>query len=304
MGKEIVAVGSVALDTVTTPVGKRERVLGGSVVYFGTAASTMAKVNIVGIVGEDFSGDNIDWLKTRNIGIDGLEVVPGKTFHWEGEYKAEDINDAITHRTELNVFETFKPKLPESCRKPGVLFLANIDPELQYDVLSQVDSPELVALDTMNFWIETKCDSLLNVLKNVDIFLLNDSEAKLLTEKKNTMDAAKEIMKMGPKWIVIKRGEYGSMLYGDSIFYTPPFPLEEVVDPTGAGDSFAGGFLGYIAMRGDYSENNLKKAMFYGASTASRALEGFSVEGFSEIAQKDIDDRYNALRQMTTIPAV
>ena len=300
---QIVAVGSVALDTVTTPKGKKERMLGGSVVYFGTAASVFAHVDIVGIVGEDFPQEHINWLISRNIGLDGLQIVSGKTFHWEGEYHEDNINDAITHRTELNVFESFKPELPALFINPEVLFLANIDPELQYDVLEQVNKPKIVALDTMNFWIETKSDALLKVLEGVDIFLLNDGEAKLLTGKKNTLDAAKEITKMGPEWIVIKRGEFGSLLYGKNMFFAPPFPVKSVCDPTGAGDSFAGGFLGYLARGGKYTATELKRAMFYGAATASFALGGFSIEGFDGLTINKIQERYNTILELTTIPA-
>jgi len=237
----LLVVGSVAFDSVKTPFGKADDVLGGSATYFSTAASYFTDVSVVAVVGSDFPEKHLTFLKSRKIDIEGIEQTEGKTFRWKGEY-GYDLNEARTLDTQLNVFQSFKPKLPESYKNKNVVFLANIDPDLQREVLEQVEKPSLVACDTMNFWIEGKKDSLLKTLKMVDILLINDGEARELSGEPNLVKAASIIHSMGPKTLIIKQGEYGALMFKDGkIFSAPAYPLESVFDPTGAGDSFAGG---------------------------------------------------------------
>ena len=246
MGK-ILVVGSLAYDSVKTPTGFAAKALGGSANYFGVAASLFAPVRVVGVVGEDYDEADARMLSDRGVDISGIQRVPGKTFHWEGEYTG-DMNEAKTLRTELNVFEHFHPELPENFRDSEYVFLANIDPVLQLEVLEQVRKPRVVAADTMNFWISSKISDLKKLIKRLDILIINEGEAKLLTRATNGVAAAARVAEMGPKSVVIKRGEYGFILYtGGHYFALPAFPLAEVVDPTGAGDTFAGGFMGYMA---------------------------------------------------------
>ncbi|MBN3040684.1 MAG: sugar kinase, partial [Candidatus Omnitrophica bacterium] len=242
----ILVVGSVALDTVKTPKGKVSRVLGGSASYFSVSAANFSKVSLVAVVGEDFDHSYIRLLKRRNINLNGLKKQEGKTFSWSGEY-GEDFGDANTIATNLNVFADFKPFIPESLKKHPYLFLANIDPQLQLNVLQQVNQPKITACDTMNYWINTKQKYLVKLIKKVDIFFLNESEARLLTQKSNIVSAGKRILKMGPKVVLIKKGENGAILFSQKkTFVAPAFLLEKIVDPTGAGDTFAGGFMGHI----------------------------------------------------------
>jgi sugar/nucleoside kinase (ribokinase family) len=292
----IVAVGSVAFDSIETPIGKVERAIGGSATYFSLAASYFLPVNLVAVVGEDFSEDDRTVLLERKIDLDGLTVVDGgKTFFWHGKY-GQDPNERESLTTELNVFEGFRPSLPEAYKKTDWLFLGNIDPEIQLEVIDQVKGRPLVGCDTMNFWIERKPDKLLSVLRQVDVFFINDSEARLLSGNINLVSAARTILEMGPTAVVIKKGEHGAFLFTKSFrVFTPAYPLEEVVDPTGAGDSFAGGFVGYLAKMGGLHELNLRRAMYYGTITASFTCESFSIGRLKSLTHEDIDDRFKAL---------
>ncbi|MFW6054164.1 MAG: PfkB family carbohydrate kinase, partial [Persicimonas sp.] len=246
----LLVVGSVAFDTVETPFGKVEEALGGSALYFSTSASYFTDVNLVAVVGEDFPDETVDFLASRGVDLDGLKHTDGETFRWKGKY-GYDLNEAITLDTQLNVFGDFHPELPESYKNASHVFLANIDPELQLEVLEQVEDPEFVALDTMNFWIEGKRDALLDVLARVDMAVFNETEARQLAGEANIVKAAQSILAMGPSFIAVKRGEYGALLFTErDTFFAPAYPLESVFDPTGAGDTFAGGLLGYIAENG------------------------------------------------------
>ena len=301
MKNDIVVVGSLAYDSITTPSGKAEKALGGSANYFSVCANLFSPVRVVGVVGNDYADKDMDILKSRNIDTDGVEVVEGKTFHWEGKYEG-DLNEAITLATELNVFADFKPNLPETYANSGFLFLANIDPEIQLDVLNQVKKPELVACDTMNFWIETKKDKLLEVLGKVDVLLINETESTMLTKTANAIQAAVEICKLGPKAVVIKRGEYGFMLYCDNnYFILPAFPIADVVDPTGAGDSFAGGFMGYLAQYGkELDETAFRKACMYGTVMASFTVQDFSLGALSDLGKGQFENRLTEYRNIVT----
>jgi sugar/nucleoside kinase (ribokinase family) len=292
----VVAVGSVAFDSIETPIGKVEKAIGGSAVYFSLAASYFMPVNLVGVVGEDFSDDHRAVLTDRNIDLGGLSLVKGgKTFFWQGKY-GKDPNERETLITELNVFEGFRPSLPAAYKNAEWLFLGNIDPEIQLEVIEQVEGRPLVGCDTMNFWIERKPDKLLSVLRQVDVFFINDSEARLLSGNINLVSAARTILEMGPTAVVVKKGEHGAFLFTENFrVFTPAYPLEEVVDPTGAGDSFAGGFVGYLAKAGGLHELNLRRAMYYGTITASFTCESFSVGRLKSLTQADIDDRFKAL---------
>jgi len=293
MKKNILVVGSVALDSVRTIHGRTSRALGGSAVHFSISASQFAPVRIVGVVGEDFPAPFRRLLKRRNINLEGMRVMPGKTFHWKGRYN-EDFKNATTLATELNVFKDFKPKLSPSHSKCGVLFLANIDPDLQWDVLTQMDKPRLVACDTMNYWITLKKNSLKKVLSRVNLFFINEEEARQLTKEYNLIKAARLLAKMGPQIVVIKRGDSGSMLfYGGETLAMPAQPIEKVVDPTGAGDTFAGGFVGCLAASPDWRNFNvLKRAMAYGTVLSSFSVENFSVRRMEKLSKSDITERY------------
>jgi sugar/nucleoside kinase (ribokinase family) len=295
----IVVVGSVALDTVKTPFGKKRNVLGGSATYFSLSARFFCPVNLVAVVGKDFPREYIKLLESRGINLTGLKIEQGRTFRWEGEY-GWDFNNAKTLSTCLNVFSRFDPQLPDAYKNSEYLFLANIDPQIQESVLRQVKNPKLVACDTMNHWIEHKCTHLVKFLKKVDIFLLNDSEARSLAGEKNLVKAAQVIMKFGPKRVVIKKGEHGAILFTPrSIFCVPAFLLESIQDPTGAGDTFAGGFLGYLAKCRFLDEANLRKAVVYGAIMATFAVEDFSVKRLAAITKNDIARRLKEFKQLT-----
>lgn len=302
----ILVVGSVALDTVTTPFGKIERGLGGSAVHFSMAASYFTSVNLVGVVGADFDKKHLDFLKAHQIGLKGLKQDQnGRTFHWEGRYDF-DLNTAHTIKTELNVFEKFNPEIPASLTSPSLLFLANIHPELQLKALEQMQTkPKLVALDTMNFWIEGEKNSLQKVLKKVDLFFLNEGEARLLTGESNLRKAANAIKAMGPQTVVIKLGEYGALLFDQQhIFSVAGLPIEEIADPTGAGDSFAGGFLGYLAQAHSYELANLKQAMILGSTMASLNVEDFSCGRLANLSPEDISERYLAFGHLSHFEAM
>lgn len=289
----------MAFDSVETPFGKNEKTLGGSVNYFSVAASYFSKINLVGVVGRDYPMEALEFLTSRGVDLGGLQVQEGATFFWKGKY-GFDLNEAQTLTTCLNVFEQFQPVLPDGFKNSEFVFLANIDPELQRHVLSQIDSPKLIACDTMNFWIEKKPKELKETLGFVDILLLNESEARQLTGEYNLIRAAKEIRKMGPQTIIIKRGEYGSLLFdSDQIFSLPAMPLEDVFDPTGAGDSFAGGFMGYLAQRGDLSHQSLRKAVVYGTVMASFCVEDFSFDRMRRLSREDIESRVKTFSSLT-----
>lgn len=297
----ILVVGSVALDTIETPFGSARNALGGSATYIAAAASYFtAPVRLVGVVGGDFPRSGMDFLEERGIDLDGLEVIAsGKTFHWAGRYHY-DLNNRDTLATELNVFEQFNPKIPEKYRKSKYVCLGNIDPVLQRRVLEQIEKPRLVICDTMNFWIEGKNAELRKTLESIDVIVLNDSEARLLSREPNLLKAARVIRSMGPAIIIIKKGEHGAMLITEqTIFTAPAYPMENIFDPTGAGDSFAGGFVGWLGKSDDLSEENLKKAVIYGSAMASFCVEKFSVEGLKDLTYLQVQDRFRAFRELS-----
>lgn len=298
----LLVVGSMALDSVKTPFGEASNVLGGSASYFSLSASHFTKVNIVTVVGGDFPEKHLSLLKQREINIDGVKKEKdGFTFRWEGEY-GYDLSEAKTLSTHLNVFETFKPTVPENMQDAEYVFLANIDPVIQMSVLKQIRKPKIVACDTMNFWIENKLDELKLLLNFVDIIIINDSEARELSGEPIITKAAREIMNMGPKTVVIKRGEYGALMFnGEGIFCAPGYPLEDVFDPTGAGDTFAGGFMGYIAGCKLMRNADYKKAVFYGSVMASFTVESFSVDRLASVKREDIDARYAEFTKLSSI---
>ncbi|MDP2167511.1 MAG: PfkB family carbohydrate kinase [Thermodesulfovibrionales bacterium] len=294
----LLVVGSVAFDSVETPFGKAEDALGGSATFFSTSASYFTDVSLVAVVGDDFPEKHINFLKTRKIDLKGLQRTEGKTFRWKGKY-GYDLNEAHTLSTELNVFESFKPKIPAEYKDAEVVFLANIDPDLQRDVLGQVKKPKIVAADTMNFWIEGKRDSLIKTLKLVDILLINDSEARQLSGEPNLVKAARKIAAYGPKTIVIKRGEHGVLMFHkESVFSAPAMPLEDVFDPTGAGDTFGGGFMGYLSSVMDWSENNMRKAIIMGSVMASFNVEDFSLNRIKNLEYSEIEARYREFKKL------
>lgn len=295
----LLVVGSVALDTVKTPFGEAADVLGGSATYFSVAASYFTPVNIVATVGEDFPSGHLDFLRSRDIDVAGIETGRGKTFRWRGEYGYQ-LNEAKTLETQLNVFERFAPKVPAAYREPSLVFLANIDPTLQRDVLGQVKRPKIVACDTMNFWISGKKPELERTLGDVDILIVNDGEARQLAGEVNLVKASRTIRGMGPRIVIIKRGEYGALLFSDAaVFAAPAFPLEHVFDPTGAGDSFAGGFLGHLAKHPSLEASNLSKAVIYGSVLASYCVEAFSLDRFRTLTRFDIQQRYREFKHLT-----
>jgi sugar/nucleoside kinase (ribokinase family) len=298
MGKLLV-VGSVALDTVKTPFGEVSEVLGGSATFFSTAASYFTSVDLIAVVGEDFPPQHLDFLKSRGIDVTGLERRPGATFRWKGEY-THQLNEAHTLDTKLNVFETFRPQIPDAYRSPDLLFLGNIDPELQLDVLQKLPRPQLVACDTMNFWINGKRDALWRVLEQVDILIINDGEARALGEDSNLVKVAKKVLARGPKHLIIKRGEYGVLMFNEKqVFGAPAFPLEDVRDPTGAGDTFAGGFLGYLTATGDRSLEAFKQAIIFGSVMASFTVEAFSLDRLRILDYKEVQERFRAFKRLT-----
>jgi len=296
---EILVVGSVAFDSVETPFGKGDDVLGGSATYFSTAASFFTGVRLVAVVGEDFPAEHRDFLAGRNIDLAGLQVAPGRTFRWKGRY-GFDLNEAQTLETHLNVFEGFQPQLPESFRDSEVVFLANIDPELQREVVRQVRRPRLIACDTMNFWIGGKREALIQTLAEVDILVINEGETRQLAGEANLVKAARAILGLGPKTLVVKRGEYGVLVFtAHSIFSAPAYPLEEVFDPTGAGDTFAGGFIGHLAATGDFSEQGVRKATVFGSVMASFTVEDFSLDRLRRGTWPEIEERFRKFQALT-----
>ena len=294
----ILVVGSVALDTISTPQTKVKEVLGGSATYFSISASFFSPVNLIAVVGKDFPPRYAELFKKRGIDLGGLAIKEGKTFRWEGKY-GWDYADPETLSTCLNVFSKFQPQIPREYKKNKYLFLANIDPRIQAKVLSRLD-PKLVACDTMNYWIENQRDYLLKLLKKVDVFLLNESEARLLTDQASIIKAAKALIKLGPKIVIIKKGEHGSLLFSEKyIFSIPAFLLQSVVDPTGAGDTFAGGVIGYLAQCNKFTQLNLKRAIVYGAVMATFAVEDFSVRRLLSIGPRDIGRRFREFQRLS-----
>ena len=296
----LTVVGSVAFDALETPFGKRERVLGGAATHFGLSASFFTKVNAVGVVGGDFGPDEWAVFKRHAINTDDIQVLPdGKTFFWSGRYDY-DMNTAHTLDTQLNVFETFEPKLSENSKNAKLLFLANILPMLQKQVREQCPNAEFVAMDTMNFWITSMKDALIETIKVVDCIIINDAEARQLTDEPNIHKAAKAVMELGPRAVVIKRGEYGATLFTrDSYFAVPAYPLESVFDPTGAGDTFAGGFLGYLASQNEINDAGLRRACVYGSVMASFNVEKFGTERVDALDYPEINERFAAFKRMT-----
>lgn len=295
----ILVVGSVGYDTISTPSGRREGIPGGSANYFSLAATQFAPVRVVGVVGEDYKAEHREWLETRNVDLRGLQQVPGKTFAWEGKYE-RDMNEAITLATHLNVFENFHPVIPEAYRSSEFAFLANIDPILQLQVLEQVKNPKLVGADTMNYWIQSKRADLMKVLERIEVLLINEAELRQLTGTWNTMQGVREVMNLGPKAVVIKRGEYGFVLfYENKHFILPAYPLEEVVDPTGAGDTFAGGFFGHLAQLGSpWTHSDLKQACVTGTLLASFTVQDFGLDGIRKVSPQALQQRLLDYRQV------
>ncbi len=296
----IAVVGSIAFDSIETPAGRRERCLGGAAAYFALSASFFCDVRMIAVVGEDFDPGMEALLRERKIDTRGIEHAPGKCFAWEGSY-LENLNEAKTRNTELNVFASFEPKIPEAYRDSEFLFLANIDPVLQRRVREQMPGVKMVAGDTMNYWISGHRAALLEVLKGLDVLLINDSEARMLAGKNNLVQAAKAVMAMGPRTLVIKHGEYGATLFrkDGETFRAPALPLEEVTDPTGAGDSFAGGFFGYLASQPELTPASFRRAMFYGSVMGSFAVERFGMERLLELTRGEIEERFTRFRELT-----
>lgn len=294
----VLVVGSVALDSVKTPFGEKEEVLGGSATYFAISASFFTKVNMVAVVGTDFPKEHLRVLEAKGVDVKGLQIKSGKTFRWKGEYEY-DLNNAKTIYTHLNVFSAFNPHIPEEYKESRYVFLANIDPAIQAVVLDQVEKATLVACDSMNYWIEHQRRELTKLLKRVNVFMVNDAEAREFSRQSNLIKAAKSILALGPKIVVIKKGEHGAVLFsGNSIFSVPAYLLESVYDPTGAGDTFAGGFIGYLAQSNNMSERNIRKAIIYGSVMASYVVEDFGPSRLSRLTREDIEARFEEFKQL------
>jgi sugar/nucleoside kinase (ribokinase family) len=296
----LVIVGTFNLDTIETPKERRERIVGGSGTYCCLAASFFTTPRIVGVVGEDFPKDTLELFNTKGIDTEGLLVKPGKTFFWEGRYE-DDPNIRTTIATEVNILKGFRPQLPDHYRDADILFLANIDPDLQEDILAQVKSPRLVAMDTMNYWIQTRSESLLNVLKKVNVFFANDEEVRMLTDELNLITAGRRLLEKGPSLVVIKKGEHGALLLSkDFVFVVPAYPSETVVDPTGAGDCFGGGFLGHLDRAGSYAEADIRRAAVYGSVLASFTIEKFGIDRLRSLSLEEIDRRFAEFQKLVT----
>ncbi len=299
---KLVIVGTVAFDAIETPFGKTDKILGGAATYIGLSASNFnVDAAAVSVVGGDFPHEYLDLLKNKNVNIEGIEIVKeGKTFFWSGKYH-NDMNSRDTLVTELNVLEHFNPIVPESYKDAEVVMLGNLHPAVQQSVLNQMTKkPKLAILDTMNFWMDIALDDLLSVIKNVDVITINDEEARQLSGEYSLVVAARKIHEMGPKYVVIKKGEHGALLFhDDNVFYAPALPLEEVFDPTGAGDTFAGGFAGYLAKTGDFSFENMKTAVIYGSTLASFCVEKFGTERMQNLTDKEIYKRLDQFKSLT-----
>jgi sugar/nucleoside kinase (ribokinase family) len=296
----LVIVGTFNLDTIETPQERRERIVGGSGTYCCLAASFFTTPRIVGVVGEDFPKDTLELFKKRRIDTEGLLVKAGKTFFWEGRYE-DDPNKRTTIATEVNILKDFRPQLPDHYRDVDILFLANIDPDLQEGILAQVKSPRLVAMDTMNYWIQTRSESLLNVLEKVDVFFANDEEVRMLTDELNLITAGRRLLEKGPSLVVIKKGEHGVLLLSkDFVFAMPAYPSETVVDPTGAGDSFGGGFLGHLDRADSYVERDIRRAAVYGSVMASFTIEEFGIDRLRSLSSDEIESRFAEFQKLVS----
>ncbi|MFY9402398.1 MAG: PfkB family carbohydrate kinase [Candidatus Omnitrophota bacterium] len=293
----VLVLGTVALDTIKTPYGLRKRILGGSASHFSMSARLFNKVSIVACIGEDFPQEHINFLKAKGIDLSALSVEKGKTFYWEGEYR-KDFNTAVTLKTELGVLASFKPRLIPSQRKIKDIFLANVDPDIQLSLLRNIDSPGFVALDSMNYWIDSKRKPLLRLFKKVDIFLANDKEALTLSGERGVIKAAKSLRKMGLKMVLIKKGEHGSLFYnGKSFFSLPAYPSDKIIDPTGAGDTFAGGFMGHLSVAKRITDKEIRRAIALGTVAASFNIEGFGLEASSGMCRRALNKRLGSLKK-------
>ena len=297
----LLVVGSLALDTIETPFGRAEKAVGGSAVFISIAASYFIQpVRLVGVIGGDFPKSELDFLKEKDIDLEGLQIKEDqKTFHWHGRYSF-DLNSRDSITTELNAFADFDPVVPDPFKKSSYVCLGNINPVLQKKVLFQVEKPRLVVADTMNFWIGNMLSELTDMMKYIDVFIINDSEAREISKEANLIRAAKRIREMGPKTLIIKKGEHGALLFaGNEMFFAPAYPLESIYDPTGAGDSFAGGFTGYLARTEDLSYENMKRAVIYGSTIASFTVEKFSIERIRDLSMLEIKDRFNEFKRIS-----
>jgi sugar/nucleoside kinase (ribokinase family) len=302
----VLIVGSIAIDNIKTQLEEHRELLGGSASYASVSASFFSPVNLVGIVGSDFPNEHIQLFKSRAVDLAGLQIVDGKTFRWSGEYEW-DMNLRKTLSVELNVFETFSPKLPESYKRTPIVLLGNISPSLQKHVLEQVEAPKFVIADTMDLWITTTRSELLDLLKTIDLLVLNDSEARQLTKETSLVKAAHDILRLGPRYVAIKKGEHGCLLLNkDRFFSCGAFPLEDIHDPTGAGDTFAGGFAGYLASlnKETFDFDDLKKAVVYGSLLASFCVEAFSLDRLKQLTKRELDDRYEFFKLMSHFEVV
>lgn len=300
----ILIVGTIGLDTIETPFGKKTDILGGSAVHAGISSSFYSRTAIVGVAGDDFPEEYRDFLISRGIDLSGIQILPGETFRWSGYYEY-DMNQAHTRDTKLNVYTVFDPKIPEHLRSSQFVFLANLDPELQLKVMDQLEKPRLVAMDTMDFWIKNKREALHEVIKRVDFVLLNDGEARQFMETPNLPTAASRLLKLGAKAVIIKKGEHGALLFADGIhFSAPSYPQDMLRDPTGAGDSFAGGFIGYLAKTGDLSEQNVRRAIIVGSVMASYNVEDFSLDRMRRLKHKEIIDRFQEFKDFSDFEAI
>ncbi len=301
---EVLVVGSLAYDSVKTPSGSAEKSLGGSANYFSVSASFFTNVRVVGVVGSDYQDSDREILKNRNVDLAGMQVVAGETFHWAGTYE-QNLNEAVTLKTELNVFADFNPELPENYKNSSYVFLANIDPVLQLKVLSQIQNPQFIGMDSMNYWIMSKKADLISVMKKVNIVFVNETEAKMLTEETNTIKAIKKVSDLGPEFVCVKRGEYGSTLYSKKhgFFQCPSLPVETVVDPTGAGDSFAGGFFGFLSktVTGQPTWSDLKKATLAGTVMSSQTIQDFSLKQLIKVNEKQYTTLLQELSEIISI---
>lgn len=302
----LLVVGSVAYDGIETPFGKTDRILGGSATYISLASSYFTdQINLVGVVGKDFADEDIELLKSKNVDLEGLQIdESGNTFFWKGKYH-HDLNKRDTLDTQLNVFEHFDPIIPESYQDAQFVALGNIEPSLQEKVLTQVKNPDLVVMDTMNFWIEGTPDALKKTLKGVDLLVINDSEARELADEPNLISAAEKVRQMGPESLIIKKGEHGALLFtGDEIFSAPAYPIIDIFDPTGAGDTFMGGLLGWLAYTNDQSPANMRRAVIMGSVMASFCVEKFGPERLKDLSEEEIYSRYKEFRELSVIPEI
>jgi|SRR5690606_4673511 len=299
----LLVVGTVAFDQIETPFGKTDKILGGAATFIGLASSMLdVKTGLVSVIGGDFPQEHLDLLTDKSVDISGIEKIEdGKTFFWAGRYH-NDMNSRDTLVTELNVLENFNPVVPESWKKPEVLMLGNLHPLVQKAVLDQLEQrPKLVILDTMNFWMDLTWDELMDVLKDVDVLTINDEEARQMSKEYSLVKAAKKIMEMGPSTLIIKKGEHGALLFQENnVFYAPALPLEDVFDPTGAGDTFAGGFSGYLAKTRNYSFENMKRAIIYGSALASFTVEKFGTEKIAELTEDELNERLEVFKSLTS----